>query len=106
MNSKGSLDRAENEHRVPGERGQGATDAQRQMVDSSIKVLEEQMNAPGATPGIKAQRRSRSTSSGHPHRGRRSVSVNKALYLSVCQGTPGMRPAGVRQYQCAVRSEE
>jgi hypothetical protein len=35
--------------------GEGATDAQRQMVDSSVKVLEEQMSAPGATPESKAQ---------------------------------------------------
>jgi hypothetical protein len=35
--------------------GASATDAQREMVGSSIKVLEEQMSAPGATPESQAQ---------------------------------------------------
>lgn len=35
--------------------GAGPTDAQRQMVDSSVRVLEEQQNAPNATPESKAQ---------------------------------------------------
>ena len=35
--------------------GEGATDAQRQMVESSVKVLEEQLNEPHATPESRAQ---------------------------------------------------
>jgi len=62
--------------------GEGPTDAQRQMVESSVKVLEEQMNAPNTTAEAKAQiqgqiDRLQATlaEAGGP------VSNNRALYL-------------------------
>jgi hypothetical protein len=62
--------------------GAQATDAQREMVGSSIKVLEEQMGAPGATPESKAQiqeqidkLKATLEEAGGP------VSANRALYL-------------------------
>lgn len=62
--------------------GEAATDAQRQMVDSSVKVLEEQMNAPGSTPESKTQLQEQIdklkatlAEAGGP------VSANRALYL-------------------------
>ncbi len=62
--------------------GEGPTDAQRSMVDSSVKVLEEQMNAPNTTPEAKAQiqgqidkLKATLEEAGGP------VSPNRALYL-------------------------
>lgn len=62
--------------------GEGATDAQRQMVGSSVKVLEEQLGAPNATPESRAQiqeqidkLKATLTEAGGP------VSPNRGLYL-------------------------
>jgi len=62
--------------------GEAATDAQRQMVDSSVKVLEEQLNAPNATPESRAQiqeqiakLKATLTEAGGP------VSNNRGLYM-------------------------
>jgi hypothetical protein len=68
------------------EGGEGPTDAQRQMVDSSVKVLEEQMNAPNTSPEAKAQiqgqvdkLKATLEAAGGP------VSPNRALYLKYKQ---------------------
>ena len=62
--------------------GEGPTDAQRQMVESSVKIFEEEMNAPGVTPEHKAQLqeqidklRGTLAEAGGP------VTPNRALYL-------------------------